>query len=171
MADSSGAPASKKSRSTTPSPSVTHASNFALKVLRDHMNLTFIDIDDNLNELKEYTPKYTLDDLAECLGVQIEGSELSADVYAKRLIVELTDPSKYDCDLHPSFIFNGINVDKLRPFYDTQHNTADVAVRLNTGETTYSVSIEVNLSPMSETVLTSYSWPDTIVSRCQGSRH
>ena len=149
MAYSSGVPASKKSTSSTPSPSVTCTSNSTSKVLRDHMNLKFIDIDDNLNELKEYTLKYTLDDLAECLGFQIEGSELSADVYAKHF----TDPSNYDCDLHSSFIFNGINVDKLIPFYDTKHNTADVTVRLNTGETTYLVSIEVNSSPMSETVL------------------
>ena len=87
MAYSSGTPASKKSRSSTASASVTCASSSSAKVLRDHLNLTFVHIDGNLNKLKEYTLKYTLDDLAECLGVRIEGSELSADVYAKSLIV------------------------------------------------------------------------------------
>jgi len=152
MASSSCAPASKKSRSSSANSSVTCASSSSAKVFRDLENLTFVDVRDDLKGLKNYIPKYTLDDLAKCLGVEIEGSELLSDVYAQRLIVKLTDPSKYTCGLHPSFVFNGIDVDRLRPFYDTEHNKADVAVRLNTDERTNLVNIEVNSSPMSQTV-------------------
>ena len=71
MADSSGVPASKKCRSSTPSDSVPCASSSSAKVFRDLQNLAFVRIVDELTKLKKYTPKYTLDDLAEYLGVQI----------------------------------------------------------------------------------------------------
>ena len=134
----------------------TCSSSYASKVQRDLYNWAFLNstsqLKFDLNETMETVEEkgYNLEKLAETFDIPI--TESNSDNAAKELVTNLVLDLKVSVKVHPSLIFNGINVDDIVGCYDTQRNYSDVGVMEANNKSTV-VSIEVNSSSMKETVI------------------
>jgi len=136
---------------------IASASSYSSKVHRDFRNLNLVKYNSSYTfpEIDNYAYKYTLEELAFATGAIIssDGNKKSPDQYAESLVTSIIRDTKDYPDLtvklHPPFTFNQTCVDELKTLYDSDHNKADVAVWVNNSNL---VNIEVNSSPISETV-------------------
>ena len=107
------------------------------------------------NAVKEYG--YNLSKLAkefECSMLQ-SNSEGAAKEFIQFLMkdIDIKDV-KMIVELQPTFIFNGVKSDELFKLYISKRNKADVGVMVDSRDRkTNLVNIEVNSSPMKETVM------------------
>ena len=127
---------------------LTCPSNVSSKVGRDLESLSFIRTVDDIIEIDTSDEQYSLNEMASILHVDISACEKS-NIAAKILVESIVDGSKFSVICEPTFKFNGISSDIFPALYDTPRNRGDVAVHV---EGTNLVNIEVNSSPMSETV-------------------
>ena len=139
-----------ESKGTLSSPS-----NASSKVSRDLTNLSFIRRV-HINEIDETAEQYSLNKLASTLNVDISGCE-NSNIAAKTLVesivmereIKIKGMGEFTVSSEPFFRFNGTSSDIFPKLYNTARNRGDVAVCV---EGTNLVNIEVNSSPMSETV-------------------
>ena len=105
-------------------------------------------------EIDTSDEQYSLNEMASILNVDISACEKS-NIAAKILITsivsgsKITDKEKFTFSHEPTFKFNGTSSDIFPALYITARNRGDVAVCV---EGTNLVNIEVNSSPMSQTV-------------------
>ena len=139
-----------ESRGTLSCPSSTSS-----KVSRDFKNLSFIRRV-HIKVIDKTVEQYSLNELASTLNVDISGcvkSNLAAKTLVESIVreskIKITGIGKFRVSCEPTFIFNGTSSDTFPALYDTAKNRGDVAVCV---EGTNLVNIEVNSSPMSETV-------------------
>ena len=135
-------------------------SNVSSKVSRDLENLSFIRSVDDIIEIDTSDEQYSLNEMASILNVDISACEKSniaenSNIAAKILVESLVDggkikdKDKFSVICEPTFKFNGISSDIFPALYNTPNNRGDVAVYV---EGTNLVNVEVNSSPMSQTV-------------------
>ena len=132
------------------------SSSASTKVSRDLENLSFIRSIDDINEIDKTVEQYSLNELASALKVDISGcvkSNLAAKTLVESIVrkkkIKITGIGKFSVSCEPTFRFNGISSDIFPALYNTPKNRGDVAVCV---EGTNLVNIEVNSSPMSQTV-------------------